>query len=122
MASSGEVKSIINLYDSGEQVTGLEETTYSDTITTALNSIIIAAAATNQVIPISNKGTIKQLRIFTDYTEDVVLTCKINGQSTAWKINPVQVFTEHITSLTVSKIDGDADNTATIDVEIDSIL
>jgi hypothetical protein len=120
MSSSGEVKSIINLYDSGEQVTGLEETTYSDTITTPLNNISIAIDAVDQVIPVTNKGTIKEIRIFTDYTDDVVLTCKINGQSKVWDINPVQVFTEHITSLTVSS--ADSENTRVLDVEIDSIL
>lgn len=120
MASSGEVKSIINLYDSGDRVTGLEETTFSDTITTPLNNITIAAGATNQVIPISNKGTIQELRIFTEYTDTVALTCKINGQSTAWIVNPVQLFSEAITSLTVSN--ADAINTRTIDVEINSIL
>lgn len=120
MASSGEVKSIINLYDSGDQVTGLEETTYSDTITTPLNNVSIAISAVDQVIPVSNKGTIQELRLFTDYTDTAVLTCKINGQSKVWDINPVQVFTEHITSLTVSS--SDTENTRVLDVEINSIL
>ena len=103
MASSVEVKSIIQLFDDGLEVSpGIDEEIIADAITTSMNDINILASATDQVIPLSNKGTVKELRIFTDYASTDSLTCKINGQSTAWTINPFQIFTEDVNSLTVS--------------------
>ena len=119
MAATGEVISEIKLYDSGDKVTGLEVSTTQDAVATFANDISIAASAVDQVIPVDNKGTIKELRIFTDYTATAKLTCKINGQSTTWVINPFQLFTENITSLTVSNSDADAG--AVVGVEFISV-
>jgi len=117
MVSTGEVKSIINMYDSGDELSPeLSETTYTNSITTSMNDIDIAASAVDFVIPISNKGTIEEIRIFTDYTTTATLTCKISGQSTEWTINPVQIFTENVTALTVSNSSTTTDKVINVEI------
>jgi len=119
MAAIGDVDSIIEIYEAGQRVSGIDTQTFQNVITTSLNDIDIAASGVNVVIPVGNKGTIKELKIFTDYTTTDYLTCKINGQSTVWTINPFQIFTQNITSLTVSN--SDADNGRVVNVEITSV-
>ena len=119
MAATGEVISEIKLYDSGDQVTGLEISTTQDATTSFATDISVAMSAVDQVIPVDNKGTIKELRIFTDYTATAQITCKINSQSTAHTVNPVAIFTEPITALTVSN--SNTTTAAVVSVEFISV-
>ena len=119
MAATGEVISEIKLYDSGDKVSGLAVSTTQDAIATFANDIDVAASAVDQAIPVDSKGTIKELRIFTDYTATAKITCKINGQSKEWTVNPVQLFTENITALTVSN--SNTTTAAVVSVEFISV-
>lgn len=116
MAGLGDIDSILEIYDSGDKITGIDIQTYQNAVTTSLNDVTISASASNFTIPVGNKGTIKELRIFTDYTKVPYISCKINGQSKSWVINPVQVFTEAISSLTVSN--SDTVNGRVVNIEI----
>lgn len=117
MAATGDIESIIELYGNGLEVEpALIEQTFTTAVTTSMNNIDVAASASDATVPIGNKGTIKELRITTDYTSTDYITCKINGQSTSWTVNPIQVFTENVTSLTVSN--ADTASAKVINVEI----
>lgn len=118
MAGLGTVDSQTQIFLDGVEISpGVSDTQYLDSITTSLNDVTIQAGATDQVVPVGGKGTIKLLRIITNYdTSSAKLSCKINGQSTSWPINPVQEFSENITSLTISN--SDSDNAKTIDLEL----
>lgn len=103
------ITDFIKLYQDGREITPrITETSYSDVIATSFNEIDIAASATNQAIPLSSKGTIKRLRLTTDYESTAALTCKRDGNSEVYTINPIQEFTEEISSLTVSNSDTSA--------------
>jgi hypothetical protein len=112
-----EIVDSLELYENGEEVSpAIPDVVFADSITTILNDITITAGATDQVIPVGNKGTIKVLRVFTDYSTSPTLTCKISGQSTTWSINPVQEFNENVTALTITN--SDLTNTKVVNVEI----
>lgn len=120
MVETADVKSTINLYVDGEFIyPAIDPTIYNDAVTTFYSTITILAGAVNQVIAVGQKGTIKELKIFSDYSDGNYLSCKINGQSTSWVINPVQIFTQNITALTISN--SDEDNDRIVDIEIISI-
>ena len=118
MAATGTVLSRCKLFQNGEDASpGISDTSFSSSITTSMNDIVISAGATDQVIPVTSQGTIAFLRITTDYNDSSTpLTCKINSQSDVWDINPVVEFSESITALTVSN--ADADNSLVINVEL----
>lgn len=114
-----DITDSLELLQDGQEISPkIPDIVFADSTTTFLNDITINAGATDQSIPIGSKGTIKQLRVFSDYSSSPTLTCKISGQSTEWTINPVQEFTEDVTALTVSN--SDTDNSYTINVEIKS--
>jgi hypothetical protein len=78
-----------------------------------VTEITITAGATNQVINVVDRGTIKYIALRSSDTTS--LTCVWNGGDTR-AIKDVLVLTDNITSLTVSN--SDADNSKTLEMII----
>lgn len=96
------------IYEDGKLlVPGLTDIALSDSIIAGAQTIVVPAATTDQVVPISNKGTIKAIYIWTT-SATTVLSVKINT-SAALNASDIE-FTGPVTALTATN--SDADNSA----------
>lgn len=91
------------LYSNGKAIEPfIPDLVYTDAITTGFNLVSITASAANEVVNISDLGTIVDLELRVAASDVDKITVKYNGSSDAYAVSPIEVTSENITAITAS--------------------
>lgn len=78
------------------------ELIYEEAIASSWNEISISANASDESIAISDIGTIKILELKVLPDDKSKITVKYNGVNESYSVNPIEITSENISSITAS--------------------
>jgi len=109
MATKGTVTVRTNIYQNGEEMSpNLGDIDLLDDYRPSVAvGHEIAASASDVSIPVAGAGTTGYLILkLVDTTQTGKITVKVNGDSTAFNLDPFVILSENITALTASNSDS----------------